>query len=64
MPVKLAVSSFPPGEYGYLKGNVKSIGADALENTGRQSVNSQRVNTFPMTIELEDNLDKKAILTV
>lgn len=62
MPVKLAVSSFPPGEYGYLKGNVKSIGADALENTGRQSVNSQRVNTFPMTIELEDNLDKTAIL--
>ena len=62
MPVKLAVSSFPPGEYGYLKGNVKSIGADALENTGRQSVNSQRINTFPMTIELEDNLDKRAIL--
>ena len=37
MPVKLSVSSFPPGEYGYLKGIVKSIGADALESTDQQS---------------------------
>ena len=30
MDVKLAVSSFPAGEYGYLKGTVKSIGADVF----------------------------------
>ena len=62
MPVKLAVSSFPPGEYGYLKGKVKNIGADALESTDQQSADRQRANTFPMTIELSDNQDKSAIL--
>lgn len=62
MPVKLAVSSFPPGEYGYLKGRVKSIGADALETTDQQSTDRQRANTFPMTIELTNNADKPAIL--
>ena len=62
MAVKLAVSSFPPGEYGYLKGKVKSIGADALESTDQQSADRQRVNTFPMTIELTDNKDKAVIL--
>jgi hemolysin D len=62
MPVKLAVSSFPPGEYGYLKGRVKSIGADALETTDQQSADRQRANTFPMTIELTNNSDKPAIL--
>ena len=62
MPVKLAVSSFPPGEYGYLKGKVKNIGADALESTDQQSGDRQRANTFPMTIELIDNQDKTAIL--
>ena len=62
MPVKLAVSSFPPGEYGYLKGKVKSIGADALESTDQQSADRQRANTFPMTIVLTDNRDKSAVL--
>jgi hemolysin D len=62
MPVKLAVSSFPPGEYGYLKGRVKSIGADALETTDQQSADRQRANMFPMTIELTNNADKSAIL--
>ncbi len=62
MPVKLAVSSFPPGEYGYLKGVVKDIGADALESTDQQSADRQRANTFPMTIELTDNQDKSAII--
>ena len=62
MPVKLAVSSFPAGEYGYLKGIVKSIGADALESTDQQSADRQRANTFPMTIELTDNEDKSVIL--
>ena len=62
MAVKLAVSSFPPGEYGYLKGRVKNIGADALESTDQQSSDRQRANTFPLTIELTDNQDKAAIL--
>ena len=62
MPVKLAVSSFPPGEYGYLEGFVKSIGADALESTDSQSADRQRANTFPMTIELSENEDKSMIL--
>ena len=62
MPVKLSVSSFPAGEYGYLKGRLKSIGADALESTDQQSVDRQRANTFPMTIELTDNEDKSLIL--
>ena len=62
MPVKLAVSSFPPGEYGYLRGTLKNIGADALESSDQQSADRQRANTFPMTIELNDNQDKSAIL--
>ena len=62
MPVKLAVSSFPPGEYGYLKGKVQSIGADALESTDQQSADRQRANTFPMTFTLIDNQDKSPIL--
>ena len=62
MPVKLAVSSFPPGEYGYLRGIVKNIGADALESTDQQSADRQRANTIPMTIELTDNQDKSAVL--
>ena len=62
MPVKLGVSSFPPGEYGYLKGLVKNIGADAYESTDQQSADRQRANTFPMTIELTDNQDKASIL--
>ena len=62
MPVKLSVSSFPPGEYGYLKGRVKNIGADALESTDQQSADRQRANTFPMTIEISQNQDKSAIL--
>ena len=62
MPVKLAVSSFPPGEYGYLKGRVINIGADALESTDQQSSDRQRANTFPTSIELVDNEDKSVIL--
>ena len=62
MPVKLAVSSFPPGEYGYLNGIVKNIAADALESTDQQTADRQRANTFPMIIELKDNDDKGEIL--
>ena len=48
----------PPGEYGYLRGKVQNIGADALESTDQQSTDRQRANTFPMTIVLTDNQDK------
>ena len=62
MPVKLAVSSFPPGEYGYLKGRVINIGADDLESTDHKYSDLQRSNTFPNSIELVDNEDKSVIL--
>lgn len=63
MKVKLAVSSFPPGEYGYLKGTVTNIGADALEDTDQQASDRRRANTFPMTIALGPNKDKQAVLS-
>ncbi len=59
MPVKISVSSFPPGEYGYLKASILRIGADSL----RGNVSSVRQNTFPMIIELEPNEDKKFIMS-
>ncbi len=59
MPVKIAVSSFPPGEYGYLKASVLRIGADSL----RGNESSGRPNTFPMIVELEPNEDKKFIMS-
>ena len=62
MPVKLAISSFPSGEYGYLKGIVKSIGADAL----RVLISSQLIANEPilflMTIDLTENQDKSLII--
>lgn len=59
MPVKIAVSSFPPGEYGYLKASVLRIGADSL----RDNESSGRPNTFPMIVELKPNEDKKFIMS-
>ncbi|KZR84355.1 Hemolysin secretion protein D, chromosomal [Prochlorococcus marinus str. MIT 1342] len=59
MPVKIAVSSFPPGEYGYLKASVLRIGADSL----RENESSGRPNTFPMIVELEPNEDKKFMMS-
>lgn len=62
LPVKLAVSSFPPGEYGYLKGTVTRIGADALEDSDQQAADRRRANTFPMTISLDANSGKSAVV--
>ena len=56
---KLAVSSFPPGEYGYLQAKVTRIGADALDQQGAQR---QRANTFPMQVTLEKNADKSVLM--
>jgi len=63
LPVKLAVSSFPPGEYGYLSGTVQRIGADALSGDEMASPGSQqKQNTFPMIIQLGPNRGKEAML--
>jgi len=63
LPVKLAVSSFPPGEYGYLNGTVQRIGADALSGDEMASPGSQtKQNTFPMIIQLGQNRGKESML--
>jgi len=62
-PVKIAVSSFPAGEYGYLNGVVSRIGADAYEGSESSSA-QQRANTFPMIVSLplSDNKTKIALM--
>lgn len=62
MPVKLAVSSFPPGEYGYLNAKVVRIGADALSGEDGTAATQQKSNTFPMMVQLENNKGKDEIL--
>ena len=63
LPVKLAVSSFPPSEYGYLKGSVVRIGADALEETDPQASDRRKANTFPMIVAIGSNPDKSSMLS-
>jgi HlyD family secretion protein len=62
LPVKLAVSSFPPGEYGYLQGTVQRIGADALSGDAMTNPTPQQQNTYPMVIQLGPNRGKEAML--
>ena len=62
LPVKLAVSSFPPGEYGYLQASILRIGADALSGDEGSAVAQQKANTFPMTLQLGANPGKEAVL--
>jgi HlyD family secretion protein len=62
LPVKLAVSSFPPGEYGYLQGTVQRIGADALSGDAMINPTPQQQNTYPMVIQLGPNRGKEAML--
>ena len=57
---KLAVSSFPPSEYGYLDGRVSRIGVDALD--AEAGVDQQRANTFPLQVTLGGNPDKAALI--
>ena len=65
LPVKLAVSSFPPGEYGYLQASVQAIGADSLSGheLSAGSGPQQRQNTFPMLIQIGPNPGKQAMLS-
>jgi len=48
MSVNVAVDSFPSGEFGYIRGTLKSLGSDAL----RPNPNLPEYN-FPATISLE-----------
>lgn len=59
-PAKLAVSSFPPSEYGYLDGHVSRIGVDALDLSA--GVNQQRANTFPLQVTLDTNPVKAPLI--
>lgn len=59
---KLAVSSFPPNEYGYLNATVSRIGADALGDDDPAATPAQRANTFPMIVTLSGNRGKNELL--
>ena len=54
--VKLSVSSFPAGEYGYISANVTRIGADSLQ----RSSSNQNVptNTYPIEVTLNTSSDR------
>ena len=58
--VKLSVSSFPAGEYGYLQANITRIGADSLK--GSSASQQQPANTYPVQVTLQPNPDKKILL--
>ena len=58
--VKLSVSSFPAGEYGYLQANITRIGADSLK--GSLASQQQPANTYPVQVTLQQNPDKKILL--
>ena len=58
--VKLSVSSFPAGEYGYLQANITRIGADSLK--GSSASQQQPANTYPVQVTLQQNPDKKILL--
>ena len=58
--VKLSVSSFPAGEYGYLQASITRIGADSLK--GSSASQQQPANTYPVQVTLQPNSDKKILL--
>ena len=58
--VKLSVSSFPAGEYGYLKANITRIGADSLKVSSASQ--QQPANTYPVQVTLQQNLDKNVLI--
>ena len=61
--VKLAVSSFPPGEYGYLDARVTRIGADSLQSSSSSASESQSSSKFPVQITIDNNADKSTLLS-
>lgn len=58
---KLAISSFPAGEYGYLEGRVSRIGADALD--AQATPDQRRADTFPLQVILTTNPGKAALIS-
>ncbi len=64
MRVNLAVSSFPPGEYGYLKATVQRIGADAYTGGEEGSpMAQQKAGTFPLVVKLDANPGKEKMIS-
>ena len=61
--VKLSVSSFPPGEYGYLDARVTRIGADSLQSSSSSASESQSSSKFPVQITIDKNADKSTLLS-
>ena len=57
---KLAISSFPASEYGYLEGRVTRIGADALD--AQATVDERRADTFPLQVTLASNPGKAVLI--
>ena len=58
---KLAISSFPASEYGYLEGRVSRIGADALD--AQATPDQRRADTFPLQIILGANPGKASLIS-
>jgi len=58
---KLAISSFPASEYGYLNGRVSRIGADALD--AQATPDQRRADTFPLQIILGANPGKASLIS-
>ena len=64
MRVNLAVSSFPPGEYGYLKASVLRIGADSYSGGEEASAAAQqRAGTYPLVVQLDTNPGKEKMIS-
>ena len=49
---KLSVSSFPPGEYGYLQSKVLSIGADSLTSSS-DVPSGTPANSYPIQLSID-----------
>ena len=61
--VKLSVSSFLPGEYGYLDARVTRIGADSLKSNDGSGSEAQSTNKYPVQITIDSNSEKSSLLT-
>ena len=61
--VKLSVSSFPPGEYGYLEARVTRIGADSLQSSTSSSSDLQPSSKYPVQVTIDGNSEKSILLS-
>lgn len=60
--VKLSISSFPPGEYGYLDARVTRIGADSLQSSSSSVSEDQPSSKYPVQITIDNNVKKSSLL--